>query len=497
MKKITLFLVFLASFATHAQKQLSEQDDYVPEKALYLNYEAKAKRLNYFAKGRFDEQQPFNKEHQLSLGYTYSNLYMNWLNPLKYKITWKDSIYTDDRDQAAISFVQQLASRFGAPITGQDSKDGYKKSAGNTADFGGAELQSIDGAKSIDLIELYIMIRNDALLTTQSIDSLEVEPINNLLSELMNLDQTVSLNNIAEESEKLFQTLIAIDSPDKVTAACEATRKKIAEINTIQKVAELKTKIETLSKLVKVQRNPELAQYITLKARSIADKMYKEAQENKSLFEKLESLVVILESSVQQRESKEIPGFYELRNISFEYGKVLQTEITITEYEYKAGSKDYQKKADVYQSKIKFRKSDFVVLAVTAGVFFSQTTLKYYGVSSGDQMSVTEQEIEKNTTVTASFLNLFFNLKSRYFAPLIQLGIDPTKKHPFLLAGAGFSIPAASFAISGGPLWTWDAKLDKLSVDSPVETTTELESDVKYQFDGKIKGWYLGIQYNF
>src|SRR5690606_16539979 len=98
-------------------------------------------------------------------------------------------------------------------------------------------------------------------------------------------------------------------------------------------VAELKTKIETLSKLVKVQRNPELAQYITFKARSIADKMYKEAQENKSLFEKLESLVVILESSVQQRESKEISGFYELRNISFEYGKVLQTEITITEYE--------------------------------------------------------------------------------------------------------------------------------------------------------------------
>jgi hypothetical protein len=137
-------------------------------------------------------------------------------------------------------------------------------------------------------------------------------------------------------------------------------------------------------------------------------------------------------------------------------------------------------------------------VAVSAGIFYSQATLKGFGVSTNNnQMSVTEDNIDKNTAVTATFLNLCFNLGSRYFSPLFQWGIDPTKKHPYLLAGVGFSIPAAKFAISGGPLWTWDASLNKLSVGSTVLSTTDLDKDIKYKFYGKPKGWYLGLQFNF
>lgn len=498
MKKITFIIVILTCFVARSQKQLSEQDDYMSEKVLYLNFDTKSNQLNYFLKGRFDEQQPLNKVHQLSLKYNYSNLYLKWLNPLRYKITWKDSVYTDDRDQLALSFVQQLAAQFGAPVTGMNSLEGYKKSAGSVAPtFGGVALRQIDGVKSLDIIQLYIFIKNDALLPAPTIDGTEVGAINALIDELKLLDKTVSTENIPEECEKIFQTLIGIDNHDKVANSCQAARKKITELNNIKKIADYKTKIETLAKLIKIVGNEELAQYITYKAIEIADKMHKEAQENKSLFDKLESMLVVLEASIQPRQSLEYPGFYKLRDVSFEQGKILQTEITITEYEYKAENKDYIKKGDIYQSKIKFRKSDFVIIGVSAGIFYSQTTLKSYGVSSGEQMTVTEEDIEKNTAVTATFLNLFFNLDSRYFAPLIQLGIDPTKKHPFLLAGAGFSIPAANFAISAGPLWTWEASLDKLSVGSEIQSTTELESDIKYEFDGKIKGWYLGLQYNF
>lgn len=71
------------------------------------------------------------------------------------------------------------------------------------------------------------------------------------------------------------------------------------------------------------------------------------------------------------------------------------------------------------------------------------------------------------------------------------------KKRPFLLLGGGFSIPSARIALSGGPIWTWNPSLDKLSVGQTISSTTDLENDIEYKFDIEPKGWYLGIQYNF
>jgi hypothetical protein len=110
---------------------------------------------------------------------------------------------------------------------------------------------------------------------------------------------------------------------------------------------------------------------------------------------------------------------------------------------------------------------------------------------------VTEDTISRSTPSTAVFLNFNLGLGSRYFSPLLQVGIDPTKKRPFLMLGGGFSIPNARIAFSGGPLWTWNQKLDKLVVGQEIKSSTELEKDINYQFEIKPKGWYLGVQYNF
>jgi len=39
--------------------------------------------------------------------------------------------------------------------------------------------------------------------------------------------------------------------------------------------------------------------------------------------------------------------------------------------------------------------------------------------------------------------------------------------------------------------------LNTLSIGQSIGSTTELENDLKYEFETKPAGWYLGIQYSF
>ncbi|MCU0440674.1 MAG: hypothetical protein MUC49_22495 [Raineya sp.] len=137
-------------------------------------------------------------------------------------------------------------------------------------------------------------------------------------------------------------------------------------------------------------------------------------------------------------------------------------------------------------------------MKLLVGQLYSSSTLKGYGVSNSTsgQFTVTEDDITKGSLVTAIFLNFNFGLGSRYFAPITQIGIDPTKKRPFLLLGGGFSIPNVRIAITSGPIWTWNPSLGKLSVGQTISSTNDLEKDIQYKFNIQPKGWYLGIQYN-
>ena len=45
------------------------------------------------------------------------NIYFKWLNPLKFKIAWKDSTMADERDMAINDFVALLVAQFGKPLS--------------------------------------------------------------------------------------------------------------------------------------------------------------------------------------------------------------------------------------------------------------------------------------------------------------------------------------------------------------------------------------------
>jgi len=491
MKHYLRFLILLSAFQMIGQNPLTKQDEYVKNKSLYLNYDTSKKQLNYFTKKNYDDQQPLDKEYQFSLKYNYSNIYLSWINPLRYRIQWKDSTYVDDQDLQLQTFVKSFLK----PAL----VDGYGKKALLAApSIGSTDLaQPQNGINSVDVMELYLKIEESVGTAHPVIAEPELIIINSLLKEVFKLDEITAKDSISEKSERAFNNMFNLDDYASVKEVCKDVRATIKKFNKDDAVKAFKTKVELIAPTVDVAGNPVLASYISKKALEFAEAAAKENEKRKYIFNQLEKMAKVLEASVKERKSQEHEGFYKIRDVNFQAGKVLETEITIVEYEYDEEKKDLKVKGNLYQSKIKFRKSDFIIIGVSAGIFYSSTELKNYGVSSGEEMLVTEDVIEKNNAVTATFLNLYCNVNSRYFAPLMQFGVDPTKKRPFLLAGIGIAIPAANISLSGGPIWTWDAALDKLSVGQAIASTTDLENDIKYRFDSAPKGWYFGIQYDF
>jgi len=502
MKKIISIIVifFLIASSVNAQKALSIQGEKVKDGVIYLTFDGKT--LEYFtpdktadSKKNVDESMTFALKDDNSC-----NIYLKWVNPLKYKLTWKDTTYIDERDKAINDFIDLLVAQFGSPVTSlnkSESKSLISKStkATLTAATGLTELDIPDGFNNTDLTMLYIQLRSNENLLTEE----ERKKLNEITKSISELDTKIA-TNISKEVDGVFTELLALNDASNVSNI--VTEKETQ----IKKYDDLYIELETLQKTI-VKSISELTltdkllnSYTKTIVSKFIDQTTTTITSNKNLTGKLKPVVEIVKNSLNDESSNTATkGFYRIRSVGFEDGKKLQTSLTITEFEYRKETKEFSKKSDVLNKSLTFQKYDFFAISVSTGLLYSNTTLKGYGVSNGTsgQFTVTEDDITKSSPVTAVFLNFNFGIGSRYFAPLTQIGIDPTKKRPFLLLGGGFSIPSARIAFTGGPIWTWNPSLDKLSVGQTISSTTDLEKDIQYKFDVQPKGWYLGIQYNF
>ena len=502
MKKIIsiLAICFLIGSSLNAQKTLSIQGKKVKDGVIYLTFDGKT--LEYFTPDKTaDSKKNIGESMTFALKDDNScNIYLKWVNPLKYKLTWKDTTYVDERDKAIKDFIDLLVAQFGSPVTSlnkSESKSLISKStkATLTVATGLTELDIPDGFNNTDLTMLYLQLRSNQNLLTEE----ERKKLNEITKSISELDTRI-VTNISKEVDGVFTELLALNDPSNVSNI--VTEKETQ----IKKYDDLYTELETLQKTI-IKSISELTvtdkllnSYTKTIVSKFIDQTTTTISSNKNLTVKLKPVVEIVKNSINDQSSNTATkGFYRIRSVGFDDGKKLQTSLTITEFEYKKETKEFSKKIDVLNKSLTFQKYDFFAISVSTGLFYSNTTLKSYGVSSntGGQFTVTEDDITKNSPVTAVFLNFNFGIGSRYFAPLTQIGIDPTQKRPFLLLGTGFSIPSARIAITGGPIWTWNQSLDKLSVGQTISSTTDLEKDIQYKFDVQQKGWYLGIQYNF
>lgn len=499
MRKIISLLAtyFLFIISVNAQKD-SHNNERIKDSRIY--FLLNNNEIEYFTHSKTKDGKSKIKDNQkfsLDNG-NHCNIYMKWLNPLKYNITWKDSISIDDRDKAIKDFIDLLTAQFGSSVTSlgkTNSRENLYNSKPKALKANETSLQGLDkGFNSLDLTSLFIQLN----LSIGNLTEDERKKINELIPLLVILDDKNN-KNISDELDKLFIELFNETDPKEATSKIDKCKSKNNEYNAYFKDDIEANRELVLNKLKEIKiSNALLNSLLNLSINKFLNDVNSNLAKNKELVSKLNPIINIIDKSlVDQSDNPLTVSYYQIKYISFDDGKKFETTISISQYKYDSTKKEFLKENDITSKKMIFEKYDIFDISVSAGIFYGNTNLKSYGVANnGTNFTVAEDNIDKNNAVTALFLN--FNFKtSRYFSPLIQLGIDPTKKRPFLLVGAGFSIPSASIAFSGGPIWTWNQTLDKLSVGEIVNSTTDLEKDIKYEFDVEPKGWYLGIQYNF
>jgi hypothetical protein len=517
MKKLTVLLMIVLGMNHNlsGQKALDFHGEKINDSRIYLLLNGN--EIEYFTQSKTEDGKTkigTNQEFTVKDG-NYCNIYIRWLNPLRYRITWKDSIYLDERDKSVKDFVDLLTFQFGSVISEgnkdksaqdlQNSKQAailsstleVQKDLNQKPNFKETYLTGLEkGFNSMDLTNLFIHL----YFNMDSLKDDERKKINELIPILVKLDENNEIN-INKELDEIFMSLFSETDPEEAKNMTDKCRLKIKDYENF-----LKEDIDDQRKLVSDKlkelkiRNALLNSLTMLSINIFLDEVNTNLINNKKLVIKLNPILEIIDSSISDRSiNPETTDYYRIKNISFEPGKKFQTAFVVSEYTYKNETKEFIKEKEITSRKMTFAMYDPVAISVSTGIFYSSTTLKGYGYATGyaGEMTVTEDDITKSNPVTAVFLNFNFGIGSRYFAPLTQIGIDPTKKRPFLLMGTGFSIPSAKIAFSFGPVWTWNQSLNNLSVGQTIASTTALEKDIKYEFDVQPKGWYLGIQYNF
>jgi hypothetical protein len=479
MKNFLLIAIFLTGFYSSAQDKsypLKQGD------VIYLSVDENKKNLEILITSRKNESDKAIIVNGKDIS---SNLYFEWLNPLVYKINWTDKI---EDDESYIKLKQFLTYINALPLLPQSNQTSGNESLIDP-------LTESYNLKNGKLILWEMQLANNPNLFRISEGDIKI--INAISKKLVILD-TIEQKDYSEKLLMIFKYIISIDDPKQVNN--DTMKEYEAEILAFKKeIQSVKTNIENIKNL-----NELLSDSYDLKTSSIGlindffNELNIKAKTIENTINSLEELIKTLKQSVKSKASilKGKENSYKIRTVDFDIGKKLQTKITVTSYNFKNETFSFEKKDEIINETITFKKFDVFTLSFSTGVFYSNTNLNGYGITTDGSSKITETEIKKNTAIVAAFLNIDLRI-SQYFAPIIQIGADPTKKYPYLLLGTGFMIPAANLAITGGPIWTWQQSLKALKVGDTVESTTDLENDIEYKFTAKPKGWYLGFQYNF
>lgn len=497
LKHLLLIPATLIALTASAQEKKRTQRDVIDDKRIYLFLDEKSKTVKYFVtKDGIDGNAKLSENDVFSMQRSNScNIFFKWMNPLKYRIAFKDTVYTSPSDVVVNDFIRTYLGALGATGT-----TAAKKSLGDVVS---TATTKADNAKTgADIITEKTPFENKELnLLLLQLLSAKLEPgdakvINDLLEKLHDLEKEQIIDN-AGSIKKDFDNLVAITDYRKVKETGTNIETKITnnyEVN-LTKVDEQQKELTTYK--FEISNKPmEAFTIITLK--DYLKIVLAKISSDKQLIQKLRGVLEIVNASVSGTENEKEQGYFQVKTIDFNDDQNFETAFTVSKYELNNENYEVAKKEELTTGRMIFEKFDPIKISVSTGIFYANFTLNSFGVAQGSSgFTVTENDIKSSTAIPAAFLNLRFDMGSRSFLPILQFGADPTKKSPFLLVGGGFAIPRSKFAITGGPIWTWNQSLAKLTVGGSVASTTDLEKDIKYEFRSSPKGWYLGFQFDF
>jgi len=438
------------------------------------------------------------------------NIFFKWRNPLFYKLTWSDSVYADEQQEAVKNFVKLLLPLFNVPAT-DDTKAITDKSQERMSNAQvrmkpfirkdrtapTAILDRPEGLKDENLVLLYLM-----LIANQK-NSLTDDEINSINKFTVLLNKLVKVDiDLHAGVAKNFKDLVAITDAEKVNELVQKVTNNVDSLKkTLQGVDTYRQDVRDAAKAISIADELTNTYFHTV-IDGYLGRSDQRGKDNQSLLTLLGPVIDVLKKSAPPDENIRrgaIPGYYRARVIDLEEDKDLHTKLVVSKYKLSADNLAFEKSADEWKAMIDFKSYDPFSISVSTGLFYGSTNIRGFGTSPAGtgQMTVTDDTLKNSSAVAAVFCNVNLGVGSRFFSPLIQLGVDPTKKHPFFLAGGGFYIPVAHFALTAGGIWTFEPELKTLKVGQTISSTTDLEKDIKNNLKLSPKGWYLGIQYNF
>ncbi len=477
--RLTIYIIFLLfigntfSFGQNSKKKiiLNKNDK------IYLNFTVNKPQI--ITNSNNQDGFYILKDFQiLSLKKGQVNIFYKWLNPLTNNLKVTDSLSIDSTDKEIQDFIKKVLTQFNIPSDGNLPNPAFAAVRGcNASDF---------SFKRPDVLEM-LNLGNSQLTGVSN-------TFCDAFKSLYNIEQR-DIKSLSDSIKVYRKRLIGISKHQDIATITNDVEKAIKGITDSYK-EDFFTLIsfeKDINNRAIVSGNPLLYS----KFKSFYNEEFKLLESNKEQVLKLAEYIAILRKSVK-RESDEIKGYFYLHTVEVPEGKESLSKLTRISKKFDESSIEFKEESKK-NNEFVIRRYDFIKPKVGTGIFYSNATLSSFGVSTNDvgQLTVAEDEIDKNTAVVALFLNLNLDLNSRYLSPLLQIGIDPTKQRPYLLIGGGFSIPSTNFSISGGPIWTWNVSLEKLSVGDVIDSSTEVENDITYKFDVKPRGYYLGLTYSF
>lgn len=431
------------------------------------------------------------------------NLYWKWINPLKYKVAWIDSLETDSRYEDVDKFISRIQVLF-IPESITPSDLGTKSLGSSVQMATNAQGTPVNlvipqNIKNKNINNMYF-----ALLTSKGeLGENDINSMNSLVDDIKSFEDNGFIDN-QEDIKKYFKQLYDLNSVKNAQNTTSGINNNLKNIESnwgktdasITTFETLVNKISLTNKTIEFQVKFHLSE-------SVSDAR-KKLKADKEMVENLKPLISTIENSLLLSTiDVRIPDrteYIRIKSFSFPTGKKIKSSLTIQKYDYDEDKLEFTKSGDLIKKDITFQKYNFIYPTFSTGVFYSTSSINTIGlknVEDSDEFEITEDEIKKHTPSFAAFMNLNLDLKNDFFSPLIQFGLDPTKNRPFILSGVGSSIPVANFAFSFGGVWVFDQELKSLNIGDKVQSTTDLNKDITYSLNPKPQGFYIGIQYEF
>ncbi|WP_456314836.1 hypothetical protein [Pseudomonas shirazensis] len=469
MKTSLLYLLFFFTFCLYSQEQikLDKTDNF------YLTFN---KDEAYFIKNtsKKDNTIALIENNTISIRRKGLDIYLNWLNPLQYKMIIKDSIVNDVR-------VEEIKKFFTENISVISSKSLIATGSGST------KMNCTDITKSNEISRLYPDLFK--LYENSATGKLKDDYCKYWLIFKDLYDVNIPTIDLKEKILAIYQATTPDDASQAIVEANEA-------IDAFEKKED---EIASVLFLLK-NKGEELVEPDDLPLKNTMTKVYNTQKEifiNLRKYRDLLKIYIAQVKSSLQKKSIEFEGYYRIKTITLLDGKSSKIGITLSQRELKDDF-SLTDKIETKKINILLQRYDFITPKIGTGLFYANTKIAGYSTTtdSSGGLTVSKDDIEKNTAVTGVFLNLIMDVSSQFITPLIQIGVDPTKERPYLLLGGGFAI-LNHFSITAGPIWMWEPTLNKLEEGGAVSSNSALEDDLSYKFNSSPKGFYLGLNYTF